>query len=110
MSEGKSLLSKIGVALDRGLSWCEQNPVKAGIIVGVGSRLIWEAGRAAKRHQISKIEAEKRPSVYDPALDQRWALKHELSNGELLEYQARLSEGQTRGDALRDMGLLSSRK
>jgi len=106
MSLFKDKMRKLGNSIDRGLDWCCENPVKAGIIVGIGSKIIWEVGRASKRRQIDRIETEKKMSVYDPGIDSRWQLKRIMTNNEMLEFQSRLDAGQARGDALREMGLL----
>lgn len=102
----KEKARKLGGSISKGLDWCCENPIKAGIILGVGSRVVWEVGRAAKRRQVDRIETEKRMSIYDPQIDSRWQLRRLMTNNELLEFQGRLDAGQPRGEALREMGLL----
>lgn len=44
--------------------------------------------------------------MYDPSMGDWWDLKKPLTNNERLEMEARVANGELRGEVLRDMGKL----
>lgn len=86
--------------------WAIHHPVETtAAVVAVTAavrqgRLAIEHGRAAKK------AAEDRLTVYCGDVAGRAHLKHELNYNELKELRDRMSKGQTRFEALDDMGLL----
>ena len=65
-----------------------------------------EINKAANRHERAKEERRRDSRVYDPSLGYWWDLKKPLTNNERLEMEARIANGEKRGDILRDMGKL----
>lgn len=91
------------------LEWVAENPELALGIGAIGTKVLWEAGRYAKRRQVDRIERERRARVWDPEVGTRWQLKREMTNREAREYADRVRCGETRYDVLYDMGLLKRR-
>lgn len=62
-----------------------------------------EVNKAANRHERAKEDKIRNSRIYDPSLGCWWDLKKPLSNTERLEMELRISNGERRGDILRDM-------
>ena len=91
------------------LNWVGDNPEITVAATALGGKLLWEAGRCAKRHQVEKLEKERRTRIWDPEVGTRWQLRREMNNREAREYQDRVRSGESRYDVLYDMGLLKRR-
>lgn len=94
---------------EQAIDWMAQNPELTTVGVAAAGKVLWEVGRAAKRRQVDKLEYDRKRSVYDPSIGSRWTLRRPMTNNENCELQRRIAAGQSRGEALRQMGLLSRR-
>lgn len=73
-----------------------------GVIAGI----IWVVKYAAKEHQNKTNEDHRKRDIYDHSTGQWYHCKREMTNQEKLELERRLSEGEKKGQILRDMGLI----
>lgn len=55
------------------------------------------------KYERLKQDKKRERMIYDPVLGDYWELKKPLSNKEKLEFEQRLSEGEMRGEILKDM-------
>ena len=75
-----------------------------GIPVAIGA--LREVNKMANRHKSRKDEQRREKRLYDPSLGGWWDLKKPMTNNQMLEVEARVNNGENRGDVLRKMGLL----
>lgn len=72
------------------------------VLIAAGSMM----NKSAKRRDEKKETAIRERRVYDPSMGDWWDLKKPLTNNERLEMEARVANGELRGEVLRDMGKL----
>lgn len=86
--------------------WVKEHPTQAMIIVTTAVGAISEVRRTGDR--IAKIadDRKSRLTVYCNDIQGRVRLKHELNYSENLELRDRMSNGQTKFEALSEMNLL----
>lgn len=89
-----------------GVVWVATHPIETAIIVGVSATALRQ-GRLAisKAVELHKDKVD-RLTVYCNDVCGRVKLKHELGYRELKELRERMNDGQTKFEALDDMGLI----
>ena len=93
-------------AYHRGKTFVQDHATE--IIVGIPAAIgaIREINKMANRHKSRKDEQRREKRLYDPSLGGWWDLKKPMTNNQMLEVEARVNNGENRGDVLRKMGLL----
>lgn len=84
-----------------------KNPMLAGMVI---SSVLSTAGTIVSVIARNHDEEEDRCTTYDPYAGMDLTTKHELTNGEILEMTQRMKNGDTKVEALNDMGLLREEK
>lgn len=88
------------------INWVKDHPREAimiaSIIIGVVGGIAKTAAKVEERH-------DRDTRVWDPVNGIYHHTKHEMSTKQKLEFERRVSNGETRGAILDDMGLLRKR-
>lgn len=85
------------------LDWMVDNPVKAGIVVTFGTKLVSSvlSNFKARKNAYNRTTRE-----YDPSLGFYYDLRRPLTNREKLELSRRHEKGESIGDILDDFNLI----
>lgn len=98
-----SVLSKAKEKGEALLGWAIDNPIKAGVIFLILSR-VGQSAMRERRHRWSSIDRE--CHEYDPSLGVYYDLRRPLTNKEKLELSRRHANGEAIGDILASFKVL----
>ena len=85
------------------LDWMVDNPVKAGIVVTFGTKIL---GTALNNFKTRKNVYNRNTREYDPSLGFYYDLRRPLTNKEKLELSRRHNNGEEIGDILDSFNVL----
>ena len=85
------------------LEWCIDNPLKAGIIFSILTKV---GKTAVSEHKYRRDERKRHTREYDPSLGLYYDLKRPLTNREKLELSRRHQNGESIGDILNSFNVL----
>lgn len=102
----KDWKGRVKIKFEDTVKWCKENPIPTAAIATATAATVKTGYKIVKAVINATEEKRSRNSVYCNDIQANVRLKHELNYNEARELRDRMDEGQTKFEALDQMGLL----